>query len=128
MSLEEKVLESVRNLKAMAEQCIDLATKVADELTKEKETKREEKRLRRHVGDLKENQVFLFNNRTFKLLGDHLPAFVPSHLSVRTGDDHKTGFMAIHLFTAIQISPVVPADAGNGYFYFSGDLLVLVSE
>lgn len=124
MSLEEKLLESIRNLKAMGEQCIDLATKVAEEFTKEKETKKE-RRASARVGELSEGQVFVFNDRTFKLQGDHLPAFVPSSLSVRTGETVRTGFMVIHLFSARQIEPIV---TNGDIFYFSGDFLVMVTE
>lgn len=79
MSLEEKVLESVRNLKAMAEQCIDLATKVADELTKEKETKKQQPGMMPLLvlaGDTKQDQFFMYKNNMYKNYGNPYDYFV----------------------------------------------------
>jgi len=129
MSLEEKVLESVRNLKAMAEQCIDLATKVADELVKEKETKKEGKRILTQVSGLNENQVFVFEGTTYKKTNTHITAFAPSNFSVKVGGEYRAGFTVVHLYLAQQINPIVYFKNGdeNGLFYFHGDLLVMTN-
>jgi hypothetical protein len=128
MSLEEKLLESVRNLKAMGEQCTSLAMKVMEEFTREKETKKEEKRILTQVSGLSENQVFMFEGITYKKTSTRITAFAPSALSVRTGDEHRTGFMLIYLYLAQQLNPIVYYQNGDGLLYFHGDLLVIVNE